>query len=74
MPAGHEGVDDIAVVWATADVDELGRLLADGFGAEAEEHGWRLGTSLLQLVPDAGRRRRGRDVRRRAPLPHRASA
>jgi lactoylglutathione lyase len=67
VPAGHEGVADLAVVWATRDVAELGRLLADGFGAEplgsgrasggsaatsATETGWRIGTSVLELVHD----------------------
>jgi catechol 2,3-dioxygenase-like lactoylglutathione lyase family enzyme len=55
VPAGHEGVDDLAVVWATQDVAELGRLLVDGFGAQPAEgiaDGYRIGTSLLALVHD----------------------
>lgn len=55
VPAGHEGVDDLAVVWATHDPAELGRLLVEGFGAERAAgitDGYRIGTSLLALVPD----------------------
>ena len=56
VPAGHEGVTGLAVDWATADVEALGRLLADGFGAEpiaaAGATAWRIGTSLLRLVHD----------------------
>ena len=56
VPDGHEGVTGLAVVWATADVEELGRLLADGFGAtplrSARETDWRIGTSVLRLVHD----------------------
>ena len=54
VPAGHEGVTDLAVVWATRDVAGLGRLLAEGFGASSEgDDRWRLGTSVLALVHDA---------------------
>jgi lactoylglutathione lyase len=54
VPTGHEGVADLAVVWATRDVDGLGRLLAEGFGATAEDGArLRLGTSQLELVHDA---------------------
>ena len=35
VPPGHGGVADLAVDWATADPDGLGRLLVDGFGAVA---------------------------------------
>lgn len=55
VPAGHEGVDDLGVVWATRDVEELGRLLVDGFGAlpaDGVTGGYRIGTSLLALVHD----------------------
>jgi hypothetical protein len=57
VPAGHEGVDDLGVVWATRDADELGRLLVEGFGAEPAAGitgGYRIGTSLLALVRDDG--------------------
>ena len=50
-PPGGNGLIDLAVHWATADVEEVGRLLRDGFGAEHEggtDH--RLGTSLVRLV------------------------
>jgi len=54
VPPGHGGVDDLAVVWATRDAGELGRLLVDGFGAGAAGDGrYRIGTSLLQLVEAA---------------------
>jgi lactoylglutathione lyase len=53
VPTGFEGVADLAVVWAVADVDEVERLLVEGFGATAEGDGRvRLGTSLLSLVHD----------------------
>jgi hypothetical protein len=53
VPEGHEGVTGLGVVWATPDPEELGRLLADGFGATEEGDGrWRLGTSVLRLVHD----------------------
>ena len=55
VPAGHEGVDDLGVVWATHDVAELGRLLVEGFGAQPTTGvtgGYRIGTSLLTLVHD----------------------
>ena len=53
VPAGHEGVVDLGVVWATQDVDALGRLLVDGFSATDEGDGrLRLGTSLLALTHD----------------------
>lgn len=48
VPPGHDGVDDLAVDWASRDVDELGRLLAEGFGAVD----WRIGTSLIRPVRD----------------------
>ena len=48
---GGSGLIDIAVHWATTDVDRLGGLLADGFGAEHEGGtDWRLGTTLLRLL------------------------
>ena len=56
VPAGWEGVDELGVVWATRDVAELGRLLVDGFSATPADGvtaGYRIGTSLLQLVHDA---------------------
>jgi lactoylglutathione lyase len=50
-PQGASGLIDIAVHWATGDVDRLGALLADGFGAEYEGGtDWRLGTTLLRLL------------------------
>lgn len=53
VPAGHEGVADLGVAWATADPDALARLLVEGFGATDEGDGRvRIGTSLLQLVHD----------------------
>ncbi len=53
VPAGHRGVTGIAVMWATRDADELGRLLGEGFGAidDGDSH-WRLGSTLLRLIPD----------------------
>lgn len=55
VPPGEGGVTDLAVEWVTADVDALGRLLGDGFGAESQGGGeWRIGTSLLRLVEDPG--------------------
>lgn len=53
VPAGHGGVVDLGIVWATRDVEELGRLLVDGFGAADEgDGGYRIGTSLLRLTHD----------------------
>ena len=53
VPEGHDGVTGLAVVWATPDVDGLGRLLADGFGAEPHtDREWRIATSVLRLVED----------------------
>ena len=50
-PPAVNGLIDIAVHWATADVDRLGALLGDGFGAEHEGGtDWRLGTTLLRLL------------------------
>ena len=50
-PPGGSGLIDIAVHWASADVERLGALLRDGFGAEHEGGtDWRLGTTLLRLV------------------------
>jgi lactoylglutathione lyase len=48
VPPGADGVDDLAVEWATRDADELGRLLSDGFGAV----GGRIGTSVVRVVHD----------------------
>ena len=54
VPEGHDGIADLGVVWATPDVDGLGRLLVDGFGATAIGPGrCRLGTSIVELVHDA---------------------
>ena len=54
VPEGSDDVTGLGVVWATRDVAELGRLLADGFGAVAGQgSSWRIGTSVLQLVHDA---------------------
>jgi lactoylglutathione lyase len=54
VPPGHDGVADLGVVWATPDAAGLGRLLVDGWGAADEGDGrYRIGTSLLSLVPDA---------------------
>lgn len=50
VPDGHDGITGLAVVWATADVAELGRLLSEGFGAAQDAAGWRVGTSVLRLV------------------------
>ena len=50
-PPGGNGLIDLAVHWATRDVEELGRLLREGFGADHEggtDH--RLGSSLIRLV------------------------
>lgn len=53
VPSGHHGVTGIAVMWASRDVDELGRLLGEGFRAVDEgRHSWRLGTTLLRLLDD----------------------
>ena len=50
-PPGGSGLIDVAVHWATDDVEGLGRRLRDGFGAEHEGGtDYRLGTSLLRLV------------------------
>ena len=54
-PPGGNGLIDLAVHWASADVDGLGRLLQDGFGAEHEGGtDYRLGTSLLRLLHEPG--------------------
>lgn len=51
--SGHHGVTGIAVMWASRDVDELGRLLGEGFGAVDDgDHHWRIGTTLLRLIDD----------------------
>jgi lactoylglutathione lyase len=53
VPAGHEGVADLGVVWATADADALARSLVEGFRATDEGDGRvRIGTSVLHLVHD----------------------
>lgn len=53
VPSRDGGVTGLGVVWGTNDVDELGRLLGEGFGASDEGEGrWRLGTSVLALVQD----------------------
>lgn len=53
VPAGFEGVEDLAVVWAVRDVEETARLLVEGFGGSSEGDGRvRLGTSLLALTHD----------------------
>ena len=50
-PPGGQGLIDLAIHWATTDVDELGRLLREGFGAEHEGGtDWRLGSTLLRLL------------------------
>jgi lactoylglutathione lyase len=50
VPPGQDGVEDLAVDWATSDADRLGGLLGEGFGAVDEGDGrWRIGTSLLRL-------------------------
>jgi lactoylglutathione lyase len=55
VPAGREGIADIAVQWVVRDPDRLGALLADGFDAVEEGEGrWRIGTTLLVLSQDPG--------------------
>ena len=63
VPPGHGGVVGLAVEWASADVDELRRLLIEGFSASprdrpqpngsiAREREVVIGDSVLRLVPD----------------------
>jgi hypothetical protein len=54
VPPGHDGVDAVAVRWASTDPDRLGRLLSDGLGAEHVPGGrrWRVGGTLLQVEHD----------------------
>ncbi len=53
VPTGHHGVAGIAVMWATRNADDLGRLLGEGFGATNEgDHHWRIGTTLFRLLDD----------------------
>ena len=50
VPPGQDGVDAVAVHWASTDPDRLGRLLADGFDASPAGSGrWRVGTTVLVL-------------------------
>ncbi|MDQ3384590.1 MAG: VOC family protein [Actinomycetota bacterium] len=55
MPVGHEGIGATAVRWASTDPDRLGRLLADGFDAEAlGERRWRVGETVVLVEHDPG--------------------
>ena len=54
-PVGHEGIDATGVRWASSDPDRLGRLLADGFDAEALGDGrWRVGETVVVVELDPG--------------------
>jgi lactoylglutathione lyase len=53
VPPGQDGVRAAGVRWASTDPDRLGRLLADGFDAEAAgARRWRVGATVVLLEPD----------------------
>jgi lactoylglutathione lyase len=53
VPAGHGGVQTVAITWASRDPVRLGALVSAGLGAtDVGVDRWRVGTTLLRIVND----------------------